>query len=155
MGCENGSPFILHVECYWAQFSSNLVLVQSLKGREDSELLRPAACNVCQLLVCYHAQVLGSCISIIWLGPSLKNWDLNLFWDRIYFSLFHQSSSDYQWGSIKQRLYSFSTLAVLKKCKSCNGQVYFYYLVPTIVSVITCIFLGQGPLNIHVHIYIH
>lgn len=72
--------------------SSNLVLVQPLEGRGDSEVLYSAACKVCQLLVCYHtinhAQVLGSCISTTWLGPSLKTWDLNLlFWGRIHICL--------------------------------------------------------------------
>lgn len=50
MGCENGSLFILHGECYRAQFSSSLVLVQPLEGRGGSQPLQAAACSVCQLL---------------------------------------------------------------------------------------------------------
>lgn len=151
MGCENGSLFILHIECYWAQFSSNLVLVQPLKGRGDSKLLYSAACNVCQLLVGYyivnHAWVLGSCISTTWLGPSVKNWDSNLFWGETHCVSSEHSSSD--------SACVFCALTVLKQCRSCNGQVYLYQLAPRTVSEITCIFLGHGLwISVYIHLYI-
>lgn len=110
MGCENGSLFILHIECYRAQSSSNLVLVRLLKRRGDSKLLYSAACTVCQLLLCYHT-----------VKHSPGAWLLHLL-----------------------HLAGTRLKTVLKKCKSCNGQVYFYQLAPRTVSEITSIFLGYG-----------
>lgn len=163
MGCENGSRFILHIECYWAQFSSNIVLVRPLEGRGDSELLYSAACNVGQLLVCYHtvnhARVLGSCISTTWLGPSPKNWDPKLFWDRVCISpcfiravLIRLSRGQCKTDNASTLC---SALTVLKKSKSCDGQVYFSHLAPRTVSEITCIFLGHGLwISMYIHICI-